>query len=140
MLINYTNKELDLIARTMRSEALAEGDLGMLMVGNVIVNRTLANCLTFKDIRTITQAIYQPNQFAGTKSPLFIGKATIKEKDLAKRILKGEYYYPATNALWFYSPAKNEKCKYYWYTQGFSGRYKSHCFYSPTPSVCKEIH
>ena len=45
MLINYTTKELDMCARLMRAEALAEGDLGMLMVGNVIVNRAIANCL-----------------------------------------------------------------------------------------------
>lgn len=43
----------------MRAEALAEGDLGMLMVGNVVVNRTIANCLDFKDTRTITDVIYQ---------------------------------------------------------------------------------
>ena len=55
MLINYTNKELDLMARLMRAEALGEGNLGMLMVGNVIVNRTVADCLTFKNNRTICQ-------------------------------------------------------------------------------------
>lgn len=59
MLINYSKKELDLCARIMRAEALAEGDLGMLMVGNVVVNRTIANCLDFKDTRTITDVIYQ---------------------------------------------------------------------------------
>ena len=48
MLINYTTKELDLLARIMRAEALAEGNLGMLMVGNVVVNRAIANCLTLK--------------------------------------------------------------------------------------------
>ena len=59
MIINYSTKELDLLARIMRAEALAEGSLGMLMVGNVVVNRALASCLTFKNIRTITDAIYQ---------------------------------------------------------------------------------
>ena len=57
MLINYTSKELDLCARLMRAEALAEGDLGMLMVGNVIVNRAIANCIDFKNIRSITDAV-----------------------------------------------------------------------------------
>ena len=47
MLVNYSSKELDLLARIMRAEALAEGNLGMLMVGNVVVNRVIANCLTF---------------------------------------------------------------------------------------------
>ena len=99
MLIKYTDKELDLCARLMRAEALAEGELGMLMVGNVIVNRAIANCLDFKNIRSITDAIYQKNAFVGVNSNLFKSKSTTKEKELAKRVLKGEYYHPATNAL-----------------------------------------
>ena len=46
----YNNEEVKLLARLMRAEAEGEGKLGMLMVGNVIVNRALANCLTFKNI------------------------------------------------------------------------------------------
>ena len=57
--INYTEEELELLARLIRAEAVGEGDLGMLMVGNVIVNRALASCLDFQDIRTITDVIYQ---------------------------------------------------------------------------------
>jgi len=140
MLINYTTKELDLLARTMRSEALAEGNLGLLMVGNVIVNRVLATCLTFKDIRSITDAIYQKNQFSGTSSSLFNGSATTKEKDLAERVLKGEYFYPATNALWFYAPKTGASCKNTWYDQELAGRYKNHCFYKPASGVCPEIY
>ena len=85
MLIKYSNKELDLCARLMRAEAQAEGELGMLMVGNVIVNRAIANCLDFKNIRSITDAIYQKNAFVGVKSNLFNSKSTTKEKSLAKR-------------------------------------------------------
>ena len=50
MLINYSTKELDLCARIMRAEALAEGDLGMLMVGNVVVKINLVglNLVCFK--------------------------------------------------------------------------------------------
>lgn len=140
MLINYTDKELDLCARLMRAEALGEGDLGMLMVGNVIVNRTIADCLTFKNLRTITDTIYQKNQFSGTTSSLFYSGATTKEKDLAKRVLRGEYYHPATNALWFYAPGTGKNCKATWYDQKFSGRYKNHCFYEPDPGVCSQIH
>lgn len=140
MLINYTSKELDLLARIMRAEALAEGDLGMLMVGNVVVNRAIANCLTFKSIRTITDSIYQPNQFSGTKSSLFIGSATTKEKDLAERVLRGEYFYPATDALWFYAPPTGSSCKNTWYDQKLAGRYKNHCFYQPAEGECKELY
>lgn len=104
MLFNYTDRELDLLARIMRAEALGEGNLGMLMVGNVVANRVLADCLTFKNIDSIYDAIYQPNQFTGVNSSLFNASATTLEKQLAQRIVRGEYYHPATNALWFYSP------------------------------------
>lgn len=139
MIVSYTSKELDLLARIMRAEALNEGELGMLMVGNVVVNRVLANCLTFKDINTIYNAIYQKNQFVGTNSSLFQAAATASEKNLAKRILDGEYYYPATNALWFYAPGGSE-CKNVWYSQALAGRYKNHCFYKPDSGICKELH
>lgn len=63
-IIQHTSKERDLLARLMRAEAVGEGNLGMLMVGNVGVNRVLANCLTFKDITTISKMIYQnPGDF-----------------------------------------------------------------------------
>ena len=61
MIISYTSNELELLARIMRAEALGEGNLGMLMVGNVVVNRVLADCLTFRDIDSVYDAIYQPN-------------------------------------------------------------------------------
>lgn len=139
MIISHTTKEVDLLARIMRAEALNEGDLGMLMVGNVVVNRVLADCLTFKNINTITDAIYQKNQFVGTNSSLFQSTPTTKEKELAKRILDGEYYYPATNALWFYAPGNNS-CKSTWYSQRLAGSYKNHCFYNPDPGVCNKIY
>ena len=142
MLVKYNTKELDLCARLMRAEALAEGDLAMLMVGNVIVNRAIANCLDFKNIKSISDVVYQkPGGFVGTNSQLFnSGSATTKEKELAKRVLRGEYYYPATNALWFYGPKKGEECKETWFKQRNTGRYKSHCFYAPDPGVCDELY
>lgn len=140
MLINYTTKELELMARIMRAEALSEGDLGMLMVGNVVTNRVLANCLTFKNIRSVTDAIYQANQFSGINSSLFQSSPTTKEKDLAKRVLRGEYFYPATNALWFYAPTTGSSCKNNWYGQNLAGRYKNHCFYEPDQGECKELY
>lgn len=140
MIIDYSTKELDLLARLMRAEALGEGNLGMLMVGNVVVNRALADCLTFKDVRTIYDTIYQANQFTGTQSSLFQASATSLEKSLAKRVLDGEYYHPATNALWFYAPSSGSSCKSVWYNQDLSGRYKNHCFYIPDPGICKELH
>ena len=139
-ILKYNDKEKDLLARLMRSEALGDGDLGMLMVGNVIVNRALANCLTFKNIRTINDVIYQTNQFYGVGTSLFSGKATTKELKLAERVLRGEYYHPATNALWFRNTGTSTPCPAIWYDQKNSGKYKSHCFYIPYEGVCREIH
>ena len=140
-IIRYTEKELELLARLMRAEAVGEGNLGMLMVGNVIVNRALANCLTFKNIDSVYDAIFQsPGGFAGVKSDLFYSSPTTNEKNLAKRVLDGEYYFPATNALWFYAPSGNNSCVPLWYNQRLVGRYKSHCFYEPDEGVCKELH
>lgn len=140
MLIKYTSKELDLLARLMRAEAIGEGNLGMLMVGNVATNRVIADCLDFKNIKTIYQMIYQtPGGFSGKDSSLFYSNPTTKLKQLAERILRGETFHPATNSLWFYAPG-NKTCKKTWYNQKLSGRYKSHCFYEPNSGVCNELH
>lgn len=139
MLISYTTQEKDLLARIMRAEALNEGDLGMLMVGNVVVNRVVADCYTFSDIDSITDAIYQKNQFSGINGSLFQGSPTTTERRLAERILRGEYYYPATHSLWFYAPG-NASCRQEWYSQPFAGKYKNHCFYRPQSGQCNELY
>lgn len=140
-IIQYTDKERDLLARLMRAEAIGEGDLGMLMVGNVVVNRAIASCLTFTNTRTITEVINQsPGGFTGINSPLFYSNPTTIEQKLADRIIKGEYYYPATNALWFYAPKTGENCTTTWWDQKLSGRYKNHCFYEPTEGECIQLH
>ena len=141
MIIQHTSKERDLLARLMRAEALGEGDLGMLMVGNVVVNRGIANCLTFKNTRTISEVIYQePGGFSGKDSPLFFSNPTTVEQNLADRVIRGEYYYPATNALWFYAPAPGAACKNTWWDQALAGKYKNHCFYEPAAGECVELH
>lgn len=140
-LVAYTSKELDQLARLMRAEAVGEGDYGMLMVGNVGVNRVLTDCLTFKNIKTVNQMIYQnPGGFSGINSPLFNSSSTIKERELAERVLRGDYFYPATNALWFYAPSGGASCIATWYDQRLAGRYKNHCFYQPYAGVCLPIH
>ena len=80
MLINYNTKELDKIARLMRAEALAEGDLGMLMVGNVVVNRAIADCLDFKNLKSISDVVdAKKGGFVGRNSSLYYsGSATTK--------------------------------------------------------------
>ena len=141
MIVKYNYRELGILARLMRAEAVGEGDLGMLMVGNVGINRVIASCLTFKDIRSITDMVYQnPGGFSGSSSPLFYGNPTEKEKQLATRVIRGEYYYPATNALWFYAPKTGDSCTSTWWNQALAGRYKNHCFYKPASGVCEELH
>ena len=140
VIVKCNDKEKILLARLMRSEAKGEGNLGMLMVGNVGLNRIIAECLIFKNIRTITDMVYQnPGGFSGTKSPLFNGNPIKSELYLAERILRGEYYYPATNSLWFYACKKGDSCAKTWWDQNFAGQYKNHCFYEPEKGTCKEI-
>ena len=65
--VAHNQKEIELLARLMRAEAEGEGELGMLMVGNVGINRVLANCLDFRNIRTIEQMVFQrPGGFEST--------------------------------------------------------------------------
>ena len=65
--VAHNEKEVKLLARLMRAEAESEGELGMLMVGNVGINRVLANCLDFKNIRTVEQMVFQrPGGFEST--------------------------------------------------------------------------
>ncbi len=139
-IIKYTNSERDLLARIMRAEALGEGNLGMLMVGNVVVNRVISDCLTFKNVYSIYNAVYQANQFSGTNNSIFFSSPTTKEQQLADRVIRGEYFYPATNALWFYAPKNGLNCTNTWYNQAYAGRYKSHCFYMPASGVCRQLH
>lgn len=131
--VAHNEKEVQLLARLIRAEAESEGDLAMLMVGNVGINRVLANCLDFKKITSIEQMVFQrPGGFESTLYSYFYQKARELDIRLARRAIKGERFPPATRALWFYS-AGEEPCSAQWYNQWNTGRYKSHCYYSPVP-------
>ena len=114
----------------IQSEALGEGEEGMLLVGNVIVNRVVANCDIFRNVRTISEVVYQTNQFAGVGQPLFNEPVSQNEKDIALRCINGYRNEPATNALWFKNPGTNVDCPETFYGR-LSGKYKKHCFYNP---------
>lgn len=140
-LVAHTSKDIDLLARLMRAEAVGEGNLGMLMVGNVGINRVITDCLDFPNIRTIQEMIYQtPGGFSGKDSPLFFGHATTLERRLAERAIRGDAFHPATHALWFYAPRPGEECRGFWFNQRNSGRYKGHCFYIPAKGVCPKLY
>lgn len=139
--IDCTKEELDLLARLMRAEAVGDGELGMLMVGNVVINRAVSTCLAFKEVNTIKEVIYQtPGGFAGVNSELFKEPSTKEEQDLARSVINGDTYFPATHALWFYAPKKGEECLANWLNQRNAGRYKSHCFYKPDPGACPNLY
>ena len=84
--------------------------------------------------------IYQnPGGFSGKDSPLFFSNPTTSQQRLADRVINGEYYYPATNALWFYAPKTGESCTSTWWDQDLAGKYKNHCFYQPDENICPEL-
>ncbi len=56
--IPYRSKDVDLMARMMRAEAEGEGKQGMLYVGNVIVNRVVADCTDFNELRSVEDVIF----------------------------------------------------------------------------------
>ena len=129
--IAHNEAEVKLLARLMRAEAESDGQKGMLCVGNVAVNRALAKCYEFKKINTIEKAVMQqPGGFEATYKSYFYQAARSQDIKLARRVLAGERFNPATRALWFYNSFK-EPCRSEWYEAYNSGKYKSHCFYTP---------
>jgi len=141
--VKYRSKDVDLMARMMRAEAEGEGQQGMLYVGNVIVNRAKADCLDFKDVRTIEDVIFQIQggnySFeAVQKGNLFYERARSVEKKLAKRTLDFWREYPAKYALWYFNPYA--PCPPTWYGQPFAGQFKKHCFYEPAPGTCESVY
>ena len=90
-IIKATEEEVKLLARLMRAEAEGEGKLGMLMVGNVGVNRVRANCLDFKKINTVEKMVFQrPGGFEATLFSYFYQPARSVDIKLARRVIKGE--------------------------------------------------
>lgn len=140
MAVIKTNSEhVQMLARLMRAEAEGEGELGMLMVGNVGVNRVRGDCLDFKNIRSIPNMVYQsPGGFEAVQKPYFYQKAREKDIRLARRTVNGERQHPASNALWFFRPAG--PCPPTWYDQRHTGRFKAHCFYAPDPEDCPTVY
>lgn len=131
--------ERRLLARLIRAEAEGEGELGMLMVGNVGVNRVRVRCLDFEDINSIERMVWQsPGGFEATSKPYFYQRARDKELRLVDRLLRGERFYPAEFSLWFFRPVG--ACPEQWYGQWNSGRYKNHCFFIPTASNCPDVY
>ena len=86
--IAYREADVDVMARMMRAEAEGEGKQGMLYVGNVIVNRVVADCSDFVDLRTVDDVIFhvQGGNYsfeAVQKGNMFYQRARDFEKRLA---------------------------------------------------------
>ncbi|MFD1956227.1 cell wall hydrolase [Paenibacillus thailandensis] len=136
--IKANESDIKMLARLMRAEAEGEGELGMLMVGNVGVNRVRGNCLDFRNIRTIPQMVFQrPGGFEATQKGYFYQSARDREIRLARRVINGERQHPASNALWFFRPTGD--CPGTWYDQTNSGRFKAHCFFIPSSEDCPRV-
>ncbi|WP_156291103.1 cell wall hydrolase [Oceanobacillus salinisoli] len=126
------------MARLLRAEAEGEGKQGMLMVGNVGINRVRVNCSDFEDVRTIEQMVFQPHAFEAVTHGYFYQRARESEKRLARRAIKGARLWPAKYSLWYFRPPGD--CPPTWYDQPHVGRYKLHCFYEPTGEECDAIY
>ena len=136
--IKYTDAELDLLARLMRAEAEGDGQLGMLLVGNVGVNRVRSGCLDFNDIRNLQDMVFQsPGGFEATTKSYFYQRARELDRKLARRVVNGERFTPGERSLWFFMPVGD--CPAQWYNQWNTGRFKSHCFFSPTVQDCPNV-
>lgn len=141
--VAYTENDIDLVARMMRAEAEGEGQQGMLMVGNVIVNRLVADCSDFSDLRSISDVIFQIQggnySFeAVQKGNVFYNRARGVERRLAKRVLDNWREHPSSYALWYFNPYA--PCPPSWYNQPFTGQYKLHCFYEPQENTCDSVY
>ncbi|WP_240376268.1 cell wall hydrolase [Bacillus piscicola] len=132
-------EDIKMLARLMRAEAEGDGTLGMLVAGNVMVNRARAACMDFKDIRTIPQMVYQsPGGFEAVQKSYFYQRARSKEIKLARRLIQGERFNPAEHSLWFFRPSGD--CPAQWFNQPNVGRYKAHCFFAPAYGNCPEVY
>ncbi|WP_342026153.1 cell wall hydrolase [Cytobacillus pseudoceanisediminis] len=136
--VKAREQDIDLLARLLRAEAEGEGQQGMLMVGNVGINRVRGNCSDFIGIRTIPEMIYQPHAFEAVQEGYFYQRPREVERRLARRAVRGERIWPAKFALWYFRPPGD--CPATWYNQPLVGRFKLHCFYEPTAEECENIY
>ncbi|MFC4558123.1 cell wall hydrolase [Virgibacillus kekensis] len=137
--IKSTEKDVKLLARLMRAEAEGDGKLGMLMVGNTGVNRVRVECLDFTGIDSIRRMVFQsPGGFEATQKGYFYQRARQQDINLARKVIAGKRYHPASNTLWFFKPPG--ACPAQWFGQWNVGRYKSHCFFAPLESECPKAY
>ncbi|MBU8878633.1 cell wall hydrolase [Bacillus sp. FJAT-29790] len=136
--VRYNTADINLLARLLRAEAEGEGTKGMMLVGNVGINRIRANCSDFKGLRTIPNMVFQPHAFEATTKGYFYQRARESERRLARRSANGESTWPGKYSLWYFRPVGN--CPSTWYNQPLVGQYRLHCFYEPTATECQNVY
>lgn len=136
--VKHTEADINLLARLLRAEGEGEGQLGMMHIGAVGINRIRSNCSDFKGLRTIPQMVYQEHAFEAIQKGYFYQRAREVEKRLARKAVRGHRQWPAKFSLWYFRPTGD--CPPTWYNQPLVGRYKLHCFYQPTGEECEEIY
>ena len=140
--VKYRDADVALMARMMRAEAEGEGQQGMLYVGNVIVNRAVASCLDFNDVRTIEQVIYQVQ--GGNYSFEAVQKAICftNEQEKRKKISETKLRFLARTSSKIRTLVLQSICTMSptWYGQPFTGQFKNHCFYEPAPDTCASVY
>lgn len=138
VVVAATPQDIDLLARLLRAEAEGEGQNGMLLVGNVGINRVRADCSDFMSVRTIRQMVFQPHAFEATLYPPFYQAARGVDKALARRVINGQRFWPAVFSLWYFNP--EGACPDQWFDQPLVGQFKEHCFYEPTQNECGLVY
>ena len=99
--IAYNEADVKLLARLMRAEAEGEGQQGMLMVGNVGVNRVRGNCLDFKKYVIYVKWCIKILVVLRQRKRIFYQRAREQDIALARRTIQGQRFWPANFALWF---------------------------------------
>lgn len=121
--VDYSNKDLDCMARTMYFEARGESERGMVMVGEVTLNRVKHG----KYPSSVCGVVYQKGAFSWTKGNTNIRnqEAYKRAKRIAKEVLDGENR-TGTEALFF---KRASSVSAFHNTRKYLGREGNHEFY-----------
>lgn len=96
--IEYSDRDLDLMARVIHAEAGICDDLEKYRVGNVVLNRKKDESGSYGD--TIKSVIYQKGQFSSVDGKNWNETPTDREYEIAENLLNGIRVLPA-NIVWF---------------------------------------
>lgn len=116
----FTEEEKDLIAHMMEAEAGGEGDIGLTLIADVILNRVASPDFP----NTITEVLYQPGQF----QPVEDGRLwEVEPSELCYEIISDieTEYYGISDALYFCELNSDR-----WHeTKEYLFTYRNHKFY-----------